>query len=705
MDKLAVGGMAEIYLAKAVGEAGFEKICVIKRIHPHLSDSEGFINMFLDEARLAARLNHPGIVQLFDFGRHGSDYFFAMEYLAGEDVSSILRKSTQKELDIPVEVVAKIAALAADALHFAHEFRAEDGHPLGIVHRDISPANLFVTYQGSVKILDFGIARSDRRLQNTLSGELKGKAAYMPPEQILGKNIDRRADLWSLGVCLYEMLTRRRLFSRSALPITLAAVQTDPIPSPRLVRPEIPEELDAVVMKALEREQAKRFQTAEEMREALDRFLADRTYVPQSVQLGQYLRNLFGAERADQRLRRAFSSPSAVPSPFTGDSLGSAGPRSQLTGSITHPSDSGGDSEDKLLDEYPLDMPNLSVPGAPLAQSKGAFVTPPAEAVKPTPKKRRVVPIALAVAIAAALVGGAVWFQRRPPDRFVLEIESTPPGAEIYLDGQKRPEQTPARIGELSAGTYQVRLWLDGHQSFREDVTVNAERQVGKLSATLVSDAPPTASLELTSEPPGAKVAIDGKETDQVTPVVLRSLAPGEHRVQLTKPGFKPYAAEVTLEAGKSQPLEKVILTPEGLAPEAPKKGFVTVEANVPGKVFVDGVAAGPAPVSRFAVSPGTHELRFEGAAPGVARTTRVEVKAGEETKVPWTFGKGRLKIDADPWADVWLDGVKIGQTPLGSVEVAEGRHTLRLVNPDGEKTLPVNVRTGATQVIKEKVP
>ncbi|MBX7102332.1 MAG: serine/threonine protein kinase, partial [Myxococcaceae bacterium] len=305
LERLAVGGMAELFLARAQGDGGFSKTCVVKRVLPHLAADAGFVSMFLDEARLAARLDHPGIAQIFDLGKVGTDYYLAMEYLAGEDAAAILAKLEDRQRQLPVPLAVQIVALAADALHFAHEHRGDDGRPLQVVHRDVSPGNLFVTYRGQVKVLDFGIAHGAGRLGRTEPGQVKGKTAYMSPEQSLAQPVDRRTDVWALGVCLYELLTARRLFTgRTAVETALQVVQ-DPIPSLRAARPEVPEALEQVVMQALERDVQQRWPTAQAFAEALRPFLpgpADRT-------LSDELRSLFGESRAQLQLGKASALP------------------------------------------------------------------------------------------------------------------------------------------------------------------------------------------------------------------------------------------------------------------------------------------------------------------------------------------------------------------------------------------------------------
>jgi len=300
---LAQGGMAEVFLAKQVGPEGFEKVVVVKRVLPHLSKRPDFVEMFLDEARLNASLSHPNIVQVFDFGLAQGQYFLAMEYLAGEDLSTIFRHTTAAGKTVPPQVVALLGAAACDALGYIHSAIGENGEPRRIVHRDISPSNIIVTYQGTVKILDFGIAKAEGKLVETQQGTLKGKYAYMSPEQALSEPLDGRSDLFSLGAVLYELLTGARLFQREGHLALLKAVTEETILPPSMRRPELPPEMDAIVMRALSRQKGERYQTAQEMRQDLDQFLSARTYVPAQSQLQQYLTEIFGEVHVRERSR------------------------------------------------------------------------------------------------------------------------------------------------------------------------------------------------------------------------------------------------------------------------------------------------------------------------------------------------------------------------------------------------------------------
>ncbi|MDC0714315.1 protein kinase [Stigmatella sp. ncwal1] len=301
--KLAEGGMAEIFLAKLLGADGFERNVVIKRMLSHLSSMPDFVDMFRDEARLAARLSHPNIIQIHELGFIEGCYYICMEYLAGEDFSTTLRQAGRKRQYTPIPIVLRVLVDAARGLHYAHEFTNELGQCLNIVHRDISPSNLYLTYQGQVKVLDFGIAKAESRLAQTRTGVVKGKYIYMAPEQARGDEVDRRSDVFSLGVSLYESLTNVRPFAReNDLAILNALLKGDFAP-PTTLRREVPKALEAVVLKAMAPRPENRYATAGEFADALERGLADQVPLATHAQLVEYLRGQFGDERFSEKTR------------------------------------------------------------------------------------------------------------------------------------------------------------------------------------------------------------------------------------------------------------------------------------------------------------------------------------------------------------------------------------------------------------------
>jgi len=303
LDRLAVGGMAEIFLARQEGLEGFEKTVVIKRIRPHLSKQKSFVQMFLDEARLAAQLNHPNIVQIHELGQVDDSYFIAMEYVFGRDMARIIPKAERMGIGFPLVYALKIASSVCEGLHYAHERSDAWGNPLHIVHRDVTPENVFVSFDGTVKILDFGIAKARGQTGETTAGEIKGKLSYMSPEQALGMPLDCRSDIFSLGVVLYEWLTGFRLFTGDSEVAVLRSVSEGKIYGPSYFKPDIPPAVEAVVMRALEKDRDRRYPSAQEMQRDLDHLLGESEFRPSSMHLANFLKQLFSDELEAERAR------------------------------------------------------------------------------------------------------------------------------------------------------------------------------------------------------------------------------------------------------------------------------------------------------------------------------------------------------------------------------------------------------------------
>ncbi len=297
VDRLATGGMAEVYRAVTRGVEGFRRTFVVKRILSEKAASPTFIRMFCDEARISALLNHPNIVQVYDFGHVGGTYFLAMEYLVGKDVSSLMRVLRAAKVAVPPAIAAFIAREAAIGLHHAHTLRSATGQPLGIVHRDVTPSNIMLLYAGGVKVLDFGIAKVGAAAAGARDGDggVKGKFGYLSPEQARAVvDIDGRTDVFALGVTLWEMLVGRRLFAGKDEVETLRNVLTKPVPKPSSLRPEISPELDAIVLRALERNREARYPTAEAMALDCDRVLREARCDSQTLRA--FLNDLFAEE-------------------------------------------------------------------------------------------------------------------------------------------------------------------------------------------------------------------------------------------------------------------------------------------------------------------------------------------------------------------------------------------------------------------------
>ncbi|MBN2358166.1 MAG: serine/threonine protein kinase [Deltaproteobacteria bacterium] len=313
--ELASGGMATLYLGRVLGPAGFQKLVAIKRIHPHLAKEKSFVDMFLDEARIAAGIQHPNVAQIYELGQQGRNYFLVMEYIEGESFARFARAHMTnqaragKPARMPIRESTAIVADAAAGLHAAHELCAPDGTLLGVVHRDVSPHNILLTYDGHVKLVDFGVAKARGRISTTTDKSLKGKLAYMSPEQVRGKEVDRRSDIFALGIVLYEMTCSRRLFKNESEVDTIRQILDGAIQPPHELIPGYPQALEQVVLKALSYDRGRRYRTAEEMHRELQQVLHELGPPVTAADIGHLMRSAFGDRiRLKQRLRESSAS-------------------------------------------------------------------------------------------------------------------------------------------------------------------------------------------------------------------------------------------------------------------------------------------------------------------------------------------------------------------------------------------------------------
>lgn len=319
LRRLAVGGMAEVLLARVRGPAGFEKRVVLKCVLPQFVNDPEFLTMFLDEARLVASLNHPNIAEVHDVGSDGETTYIAMEYVEGADVRTVLKTLRARNEKMPLEHVLTIASAVCAGLHAAHDKRTAEGQPLGIVHRDVSPSNVMVSFEGGVKLVDFGIAKWDARNVRTRSGLLKGKSAYMSPEQCMGLELDRRSDLFAVGILLHEMVTGQPLFKAENDYAAMCKVVRDEVPPPSAMR-TIPPALETTILRALARRPEDRFQTADELALALEQIALRERISTSPTNLARWMQALMATAEANPTPspHRAAAPVSPNPTPLPG---------------------------------------------------------------------------------------------------------------------------------------------------------------------------------------------------------------------------------------------------------------------------------------------------------------------------------------------------------------------------------------------------
>ena len=502
--ELGHGGMAEVFLAIASGPAGFNKLLVIKQIRDQLADDPEFLGMFLDEARLAARLNHPNVVQTNEVGEDGRRYFIAMEYLEGQPLNRIAQRlGKDGRLTVAMHVRILIEALAG--LHYAHELTDFDGTQLQVVHRDATPHNIFVTYAGQVKVVDFGIAKALGSSSETRAGVLKGKISYMAPEQALGERVDRRADVFAVGMMLWEALAGRRPFKGQNDVVILQKLVTGDIPSPSTVRDDIPDLLEAICMKALAHNREERFPTAEAMQRALEGALDLLGLRAQLRDVGDLVTKAFADERV--RIRavietqmaslRASGDFSASEGSMPWKSLGRpALPRIETTSTEAISVNAARHGATVAEAGSRTDLSRVS---SLTANSTSAdLLAPPAPAGKKPLALYAVVGVAVGVAVAAL-----AWPRGQAPTTPVppiaapapvahtIRIESTPPGATVS-ENNKVLGQTPMALplDPAQQSARQLVLSLDGYAPYTvhqgpslEDVRVLVPLTVASLPA------------------------------------------------------------------------------------------------------------------------------------------------------------------------------------------------------------------------------
>ena len=319
LEKIAAGGMAEVFKARMSGEEGFEKVVAIKRILPHMADSVDFITMFIDEAKLAAQLTHSNIIHIYDLGKVDAYHYIAMEYVEGKDLRSILKLGHERGWPLPLELALFVASKVANALDYAHRRLGPEGRELDLVHRDVSPQNILISFEGDIKLCDFGIAKATTTMSQTQTGALKGKLQYMSPEQAWGRKVDRRTDIYALGLVLHEMLTGDRLFTGDTDLVILEQVRDAVIALPSSKNPDVPEKVDQIVLRALSKDPAARFQNASDFEKEINAVLYSFRPTPGPADLAIYMHRLLEAAPvpSDEQIDAAFAMAAAGSSPET----------------------------------------------------------------------------------------------------------------------------------------------------------------------------------------------------------------------------------------------------------------------------------------------------------------------------------------------------------------------------------------------------
>jgi serine/threonine protein kinase len=562
-ERLGRGGMADVFKARIQGPAGFERTFVVKRILPHLSDDPSFTKMFIDEAKIAAKLNHPNIVQVFELGNVDEEYFMSMEYVRGHDLAETMRTLWARVGPPRPELVAYVGREMCRALAYAHEFTSEDGQVLGMIHRDVSPSNVMLSYDGAVKILDFGIAKAlgvESGEESTKSGTLKGKFAYMAPEQTVSNDIDRRIDIFATGIVLHEILTGRRLFKGENDMQTIERVRRCEVTPPSLFNPLCPPQLDHIVLQALARDRDERYQSASEMADALDDVVYASRF--QATHLAQTMRSLFPAD--------AGGDPRAVPSARAPQMrTGSVSPSRSNTG-VPH-------SSSNVSRPNPTASRSPTIPPAPNPITSGSYNVPPSRSNVVAPEPGFIgflsrpligsvpgwVAMSVLLLLGFAFVGGAIWTLRGPsggglstqspiPKIQLLDLafQSSPIGADVYIVGSNEYlGRTPFRrkVEYRDDRTTFVVFRLAGHLEMTKEVRPDWSGSV------ILQEVAPTPPLPV--PPPDPSTAPDTPPTTPAIPP--NGKIKTNDKTKLPKGQGKVHGKGTVTPKGGTQPREK----------------------------------------------------------------------------------------------------------------------------------------------------
>ena len=579
---LGRGGMADVFLSVARGQMGFNKLAVIKRLRQALAEEPAFRNMFLDEARLAARLSHPNIVHTYEVGEQNGVYFIAMEYLEGQSLNKVLKEALRRKEGIEHEVGARISADALGGLAYAHALGDYDGRPLGIIHRDVSPHNIFVTYDGHTKLVDFGIAKAALSSTETEVGVLKGKVAYMSPEQAMGGRIDQRADLFAMGIVLWELLARQRLMTGESAANTLHKLMNEQIPRVSAVVPNIDPELEAICGKALEKDPQYRWQSALEMRDALEAWLRSNPIQARQEEVSRKMLHLFGSvrEEVQRQVQRHMASITSATNTqelqaLTAESLHRMEQSgANVSGQLLRLGNNGSGSGSGVVPNYGMGSHPSGVSGG--YQSMGSQSMAGQMSPQPAPAKSNTLLIVIAVGfflLAGLLI--VVLGLRYPQHKNDAVADGTPsPNVAGVAVGTGAPASSVAPTDSAAAGT-----------------------------------PPPVADPGTPSPPTTGATAATGTAA--------------------TTKGIRnppPAVTQKTVTAAHPPP-----------APPPPAEdkdpGFLTINVYPWAKVSEGGrVLCAATPCNKIPLSPGSHTLTLENPDQGMKQSTTVVIKSGEAT-------------------------------------------------------------------------
>ncbi|MBL6974359.1 MAG: serine/threonine protein kinase [Deltaproteobacteria bacterium] len=681
LRKLAVGGMAEVFLAKYLGAEGFQRTVVIKRILPSYTEDEAFVSMFIDEARIAAALHHASIVQVIDFDMQDDAYYIAMEYIDGRDLRRIIDLGTKADLAMTPLMTAHAVAHIASGLHYAHTRKSDEGEPLNIIHRDVSPHNIMISLGGDVKLADFGIAKAAARSTKTRAGTVKGKCAYMSPEQAKGKPLDPRSDLFALCTVTWEMLTYKRLFEGDSDFEILNNVLNQSVPPPSLFRKSVPRELDAIILKGLRKDPKERYANLAALEKDLQNFVFKQASGRDELDLASYMRRLLEADGGEQ-------GNDSKPTPKMAAEAKSA-PSSEAGTELL--------SEDREI--TPRQAPEPEAETLAIDVSDGS----PPTTVPVGLLKEELEEVLAAYETVEEEYDAAGGVESAPtvalPESEVRAV-LTDTGDDLRSTGNLKrwaASRTDVRAGRASRAA----MWLFfvlvgvalgiggfyGVMAFGDSEALFGESPVESIPTPVRTD-PGSSGVPVVVTPDTGPAMVPDVPAVAAVPDV--SSVDGGQVATAGKDALKPAAVQAAVVTLEVSPAKARVRVDGRIVQPKDGKRVLADRFEVGDRLFVEAMASG------FR----THRKSYEVTVPEeliAISLARPRVVKPRPKPKPVPTATGFVTINARPWAHVYHKGVKVGTTPLRRREFPVGRQVFKLKNETATKTITITVDKGST--------
>jgi serine/threonine protein kinase len=737
LERINVGGMGEVFKAKAFGVENFERTVAIKRILPSIARDQEFIQMFISEAKIAVELTHPNIAQVFDLGKVGGSYFIALEYVPGKDLRTIFNYVRELNEKIPIFVACYIVMKICEGLDYAHNKRDSQGRELNLVHRDVSPQNILISYEGEIKIVDFGIAKAATRVGHTQAGVLKGKFGYMSPEQVQGLSLDRRSDNFAVGIILYELLTTERLFVGESDFSVLEKVRNVKIVDPTIYNNKIPKELKDICLKALSKEIEKRYQTAMELHDDLQSFMYSTGSFFSRRDLSQYMKRLFFKEIEEEMKREKTSSsylqqkipkpPLELPEPSYEADRQKPLPEdfkdrvsSPIESSKSPPplmdidwdheeiattiydqhsdvSSSPFTREEQETRQASFSTP-VTIPEEPLETSPepptDSFVPPEEVSLSSGLSKSFWIAIASVFVVSGLLLLG-IYFLVGKKSLSNITLVTNPTDVKVHLDGKRvdKGKGTPLLLKEIKPGYHTITVLKEGYSPWIKGITLSAGKTYN-LVATLKPIAPSNTGFEIISKPENVQVYLNNKKIG-TTPLKKKNLQPGTYLISLKgPPEYYPWSKQIKVQAHKVQKIKaklskknvlvNIISFPKKARINLKTNGISRIIGNTPLSIELDASKEHIIILNKEGYIPWRKKLKLEGKdRVSILAELISEGKEREKRKIT-SSKEGSLSLQTIPWTRIYINGRDTGQTtPLRNYPLLPGRYRITCINSE----------------------